>query len=530
MRNCLSFAAVLLAVSVSSPATARADDFTDKVAKLTGVDTPQSQAIDKDVAQLLKNYDALMAQFKASQPSSKGRYLDQANDVFKRVLERAQAGADLRAQTAVQQRCVAGAANAAGGGGATSPYLCGAVRSAKPGSEPNDPWTVCACARQYVTGVAREIATIPARANGFIGRITEYDPISDYSSPPITAQSLAQRFKIAAHPVDPDALVAAELVTSFKWEARDAQRRIAEAEANTHRPGATTVPFRSPQAQAGALLQPAKRNAYYQVQEAGRRLWDVQWEETIMEIDVAQAAHNQQQARSQKDFKAKADAIMWRHDEQLRLAKSDYSLRNQLLRNQFAEQAALCPPSDAPEKGIVDAVIQQARRIASTFFEVRNRLIADMEAWKTFGLKDGAGTTLEAGVWNYQDEDFAKYIVKTFALAGRFKDGIPFWALSSRGVGELEPKCVQFGYFMGNAAEGYPLGSTPEQWHAAWGGTQEQLHAAWEAYNARLLAAVQRRYPEAVDIGSQISLLFTQVSRGQESEQVVSGASAGESP
>lgn len=523
-------AAVLLVAAVLFARAAQADDFAHQVDQLTGADTSQTRAMDSDLAQLLSHYDALMAQFEATTDSSKSSYLDQAKKVLDQASTQARNLADLRAQAAVEQKCPVTSGGGATGDSGTSPYLPDVVRSAVPGDQPNDPWAVCVAARQYVLGVMQEIAALRQRAQAFVGQdrdISEY-PVAS----PVTevVAIIATPPGIIATAFNPPAPLEIENFASnpfggiFSLYTQQAQRVLAAARVEDHvegLEGTATDPFRTPDARIGAMLQPAKRRAYYDVQQAAALLWFLSQKEASFRLAVAEATLVRRQSDAASKFAAEVTQI--REAFEAEWPEQQWQEHDEEFKNSIA---SLCSRANAAERPVFDEAVNQARAIARVLFETRRRLIADLNAWKTFGLKDGAGTTSESGTFNYQDEDFGKFIAETMrlnerALEHHWEAGLRFFVPASHGAGPFvpgdRPSCVEFGYFLDDPTVIYP---------------QSTDQAAWDSFNARVLAAVQQHYPEAVSAGgdSGLWLTFTEAGKNQEEEEDVSGAGIGQSP
>ncbi len=527
MRRLLCLAA-LAAAMLLRPGGAEADEITERAARLTGIDTPESQAADADVAKLLVSYDRLIAQFSATKDRSKSRYLDEARQTMDRALARAREAADRRANAIVGRQCLASPASAAANAdSAFSPYLCSAVRQADGSNNPNDPWVVCACAHQYLLGVEQEIAAIRQRARSYVGQSlpSALDNYADYPSPPLTPDEIAKAFGRDG-PLDTDGWITAADAASFASLARQTQRELARLEILSHEPGAPTPAtsfFQSSFGRTVAALQPAKREAYHRVQQAVALLWALARKEARYALLIAEEALHRRQAVAYADFKSKWLAINEAFEAKWPVYERDAhsaELRQAL--------AGLCSASDAAAAPVIDEAVGRARLIASSLYDTRRRLVADTEAWKAFGLKDGAGTTVEPGLWNYRDEDFARFITETFVLEPvlplPLSAGDPQTAALMFQVPPFhqpvldEPRCVEFGYLMADPSAGYPRDAYDRQ--------------AWDAYSQRVLAAVRQYYPEAVAAGgdSGMWLRFPVPSAGEEEQRIVSGAGTGESP
>jgi len=552
--------AAALAVAALTPAAAAADDIVDRIDRLTGVDTPESENLDKaadaavaEAAKLKDEADEASREAAAEiDPETVKKALEtgdlsalmvdtpeaqhardlvsQSEQRMNDAYEQAQAAADARAKAAAEQRCVASAGAAApAGSGRNSPYLCAAVLAAEADAEPNDPWEVCACARQYLEGVSREIETIRQEAASFVGQLLPrgYDPANpDWQ--PLTEEETAQ-YVPAGAPIDTQSFATGVDIPSFRGLAQEAQRTIAKARIWNAVAGHQTVPFTDSFGQTYASLQPAKRNAYYLVQQAARQLWSTAQDEAVLAMVVAFETYEHWRAGADRSFIEKRDAI----EAALEAARESnpYDLDVQPYIDQTIE---LCRQSNEAELPNVDAGVNAARRVAADLYRLRARLIADMEAWRTFGLNDGAGTTVEAGIWNYMDEDFSIFIVQELQLSHYVNIGlaIPFQMQEvDKGLtinfetthvlptlAWNTPECTPWAYYMPDPAAGYPYAS-------------ETIDtAANDAYQQRILEALQARYPETERAGSAIWLRFALDREGQVASQTVSGAGEGEGP
>jgi hypothetical protein len=551
-RSAVVVAVVLAPLTWLLESPAALDVIDEKaVAALTGVSTPETEILDKEVARLLEQYDALQAKYRAEsssfsrapgadlkkQSSDLQQLYRQSVEVQKQALERANEAGDKRALAAVEQRCVAASQHQSSmpKDTAASTYLCSAVRIGGAKSGPNEPWDVCSCVRQYVLGARQEIDDLHTRARQFIGQhAVQNGPMTfsfDQMKRFVHEKSYPKPYAITVDDVssafEPAQNVSVDRLTSnspggFGWAAQKTQRNLARSRVLRHDPAQSNnppAPFRDKADIDAAQLYPAKRFAYNDVQDAIRRLWWLHQKEALFQLMVLQETVVDRQRQARAAFITKAGVL----ENRLELGwQPDPAL--------VAETKNLCERSDRDEARFVDETVNRVRAIVSHLKDVRRRLMHDGDAWKTFGDKDGAGGGNEAGIWNYPDKNFAKFIETTFAIEGNSVQNVEFLipvgrtvprtALFRRGWVEFtRPECIEFNYLDPQLGVGYPtplplrvidngtghpvyaiadqqIGLAQQQM------TEDQEKAVIAEYVGRLRLAMRKRYPETAGIDS----------------------------
>jgi hypothetical protein len=551
MRSCASIAAVFLLAPMLLFANARAADIIEVVGKLTGVDTSQSQGIDREVDKLVEAYREVNAKFLATPVGSeRGKLMAEADRLLTQALTQAEEAGKLRAQAANNQRCLAPAsANDSSGGGDTSSYLCGEVAGAQPGDTPNDPWTVCACGRRYMAGLRGEAEAISHRATAFAGMrwpLRSYHG-GDYLFPrtdPLSAEDVSFFFNAGVVPASDryigrvGAEGAGDGSYSYLRLAEEAQEKVARLSVHQRTSDLVDVGkayFSSPEDQALGLLRPATRDVYFRVQEAVRWLWTLYQREAALRMAAIEEMLVSQVEKVERPFVDQMWA-MWQSIEE-----EDLPEEQRYARVREAEKNA-CPGWVAGMMPHIEKAISAARGVASDLYVTRRRLIADAKAWKTFGLKDGAGSGPEAGI-EFNDEDFAQFIAQTLdlnslpfgsaldlPLAVDLKNGWTFWVPSAVSQDSFGPWCMWPGFFLLDPLGGYWRAESSSQSYGYWlpGGPD-----ATPAYNALVLKAAQARFPdiETIDgFSGPAWLRFPKDAEAQVSEAVVSGAGVGQGP
>jgi hypothetical protein len=554
MRLRPSVTAAFLLASMLSFANARAEDFIDVVRKLTRVDTPESQAIDQEVDKLVETYIELNAKFLATPIGlERGKLMAEADRLRTQAVVRAEEAGKLRAQAANKKLCLAPSAGGSSVGGQTSSYLCGSVGGAEPGDTPNDPWVVCACGRRYLEGLRGEAEAISRRAAGFTGTrwpVRSYHS-GDYQYPrtdPLSAEMVALFFEPGVVPASDRYIGRLGLGTqgvgeggwSFLTLAEHAQKQVARLGVHQRTSDLVDVGkgyFATPEAQATGLLRPAKRDVYSRVQEAVRLVWTLHQREAALRMAAIEEALVGEVEKAERPFVEHMGAILQPiYEEDLPYEDRDAKIRE-------AEKNA-CPGWVAGMMPHIEDAIAAAREVAAELYATRRRLIADAEAWKTFGLKDGAGSGPEAGT-EFNDEDFAQFIVQTLGLnplpfgsgldlppIDRLETGWTFWVPSAVSQDGFGPWCMWPGFFLSDPLAGYwrVEGSSNAYSYGDWSPGDPD---AAPAYNALVLKAAQARFPEIETIdghGGDMWLRFPPETEGQVSEAVVSGAGVGQGP
>jgi hypothetical protein len=552
MRRLLAALLLSAVVPLIAPA-ARADDFADQVDRLTGVDTPASLAVDKEVLALLKALSAAQAEA-SSLPLGPDRRkaVAEASALEKQGLDRALAAGELRATAANEQRCLALSSKALPpGSGPTSGYLCEAVRSAQAGGDANDPWLVCACTRQYLLGVNAELEAIRARAGSFAGirRVTREgeqedgyfkltpdgiisvtlsgEPAPDvWFREPVTADEIVRLFGAEAGKGGGDP--AKPRGWDFLNLARQAQRQVAQLhffQQATGQPDLGKRYFATPKDRELALLTPAKRDAYARIQDAIRTLWHLHQLDGAFRLARIEQRLTEQARAAEGPFLLRMDGIAADIGNRQDLDDDEKNAAWQ------KAKATHCPAFVAARKREIESAIDEARAAVQEVYGVRRRLQGDAVAWKAFALKDAAGTGDQAGI-PYRDEDFGRFIGETLGLdpatfsaqnvdAGKLETGWTFFVpsylrpLPRATEGGNSPWCSWADFFFQDPAAAYWKSDSAED---------------VDAYNRRLLAAAQAQIPEVETISGSIWLRFRIDAQGHESEAVVGGAANGEQP
>jgi len=559
MRVLLPGAAVLM---LAAPlGVACADSFADQVTALTGSDTPESEAVDREVEDLILEYQKADAKFIAEPVGpAKAKLLAEAEKIRGQALERARAAGTLRAEAANRERCLApDAGGAATGGGATSSYLCGAVSDAVAGETPNDPWMVCGCARRYLEGLRGEVEAISERAQGFAGQSwpTETQWSVDFQfrrSAPLAAETVSAYFDSDLFPasdrhigrIGPRGTIGGDGGWSFLVLAEQAQQRIAQLSVYERTTSVTgQVAFANPMQHEHALLIPPKRDAYFRVQEALRWAWLLYQREGALKMAAIEEQLVEAVEKAERPYHERMGAV--------RTAIHADENRSWLDRHADDREAdrKSCPSWVANLMPQVEEAIASARSVAAEVYKARRRFLADAEAWKVFGLKDGAGTGPTPGSGQeFNDQEFAQFILETLGLSplpfgsglgndpligSRLETGWTFWLPAPVSQEVFGPYCMWPGFFLSDPIAGYwqPVdldGPYADPSYGYWNGADGDQAAT---YDAMVLKAAQARFPEMEEIGGHGGpawLRFDLETKGQVSEAVVSGAGVGQGP
>jgi hypothetical protein len=155
-------AILCLGLALGAAPSARAQSTIDELAALTGLETPASQALDKEAQKLLAERLEVQAQVREriAKRQPVGDLSNRMSELVRAAYAKAEAAADERAKAALEQRRKPLAA-AAGPG--ASPRLCAAVAAGGAERGENDFWTVAACVRQYLAGLKEELDALRAR-------------------------------------------------------------------------------------------------------------------------------------------------------------------------------------------------------------------------------------------------------------------------------------------------------------------------------------------------------------------------------
>jgi hypothetical protein len=543
----------------------------EEAAALTGINTAESERLDRESEELLARSKKLQTEADAipAQPRSKIDYKlmlerlkkGDRSALFETTPEQEQArqraaqiavqvgalrdqayakrrdAADKRAQAALEQRCVVPAATATPArGAATSTNLCGAVQAGRVEGEANNPWTVCSCALQYLRGVNNEILALQERAKELVGKQVFGDVNCVWRHPgwsgptggcgpshQITSADIDKAFR-TNEPLDALAVIDTPF-RGFKWAAQETQRALASAAAQrgeliNHQP-----PL--------AMLQSAKREAYFQIQNFVGRAWELHKKQAFFTLSILQKTIIDRKQEAWDKF----------HKEAIELSHRAASDGGPWLSGDpkwGPAEENLCSSSDAIAERVVNDAVTQARAIAAELKATRERLVREMEIWKLFGAKDGAGGDPDGGHANYRDIDFAEFIVSTFVrepktndeLTRNFPAGVTALEISipefheplrSQLLSSYTPKCIPFAHFLPDPTAGWPPpdpvapvyddSGRIQEYHVPKGTkhypSEDEIRALFDAHFKRLLAALQQRYPETTSVGAQIGFRFS---------------------
>jgi hypothetical protein len=325
---------------------------------------------------------------------------------------------------------------------------------------------------------------------GLFGRNSGYTVVK----PTVLHRPDIERIFRRNEPLVSDAFIRVEY-RGYLWAATETQRHLARWQVLARDPGHANdpPPLADTTLRETALLVPARREAYHAVQEGVRRYWVEYLAEALLKTGILQQSVLEHQKLLYHAFEDDIAAFTSAHNE---------GGDNDLWGPYFAARCQAVDPRDPPYLAQAAANI---RAIVADLRATRRRLMADMQAWKTYGAKDGAGTTFSGGIWNHRDEDFGKFINTTFMSERETVTGIKFVLIPSRPFPPLlVPECYDFVWLLAdkeNALDG-----------------------------DKMLADVRRTYPEAEFANAAIGLNFPLAVARQVSRATVSGAGAAQRP
>jgi hypothetical protein len=404
-------------------------------AALTGVDTPESMALDKEAEKLVADRAKVIAEIKqrADKKQPVSDLQQQASKLVQQVYEKAQAAADARARAAVDQRCIKPSAEAAGGtaNSAASPFLCEAIRTASTTGE-NDPWTVCACARRYLLGLRKELDELRAGRETYLGKA-----VSDNGEPskyPLTAQEVDNLFRMAETiETDPSFGAATYDAPDRTLEAlsRRAQRRLAQDRVDALLRGESPK-SRTLQDLLGTNgLNAPKHQAYAYVLRSLTLFWDLHRRGALLRTHVLQQAVDERRsAEYQASFSEQRKNDDGRNDLLTAIPNPPPDISYSAIEPKVQKiveashdmAVAIDRRYDAMEYPYDVSTAQAFRAIVAPIRETRLRLKTDAEAWNKFAAKDGAG-----GGGNSR-EDFAAFVEQQFVTPWDLTVVLPSWS------------------------------------------------------------------------------------------------------
>ena len=475
-----------------------ADDPTDAWDKLTGVSTAQSDALGKRATDLATEYVQLQARRKVSTDRNEQIEIYQRSpELLKQAQQAALDEAKARAHAAVEQRCLqTGPATSAAADPIASPFLCAAVRGGATSAA--GPWDVCACARQYLDGLNKEIKDVQTRAQQFVGQ-------QDFAGV-ITAQRVSTEF-----PSDSPFFTgpaAYDPAIEFEREALQIQDELVIRTLHTEEG--------FPPGKAGftpafwddiAHMRRAQAEALRNVQGGVGLLWKLHQSEARFGLGILEQTVEQRQKLLRGDFQSANEAagtnLVGNQDWDTRWAAYE------------AQIAPFCDRANSVENPFVGQTVQRVRAIVNQLKDVRQRLVDDMNDWKNFTLNATPGAIVIPGSSTTpgvdSGEDFAKFIQDTFASTTlTFTIPTSTGGLQSLHADEKEwrgpANCRAFAYYL-NPIE----------------------RDAGRAV-AGIATAVQARYPEAkygcCEVGTGISTISLTY-KTDESKQIAEGAAPG---
>jgi hypothetical protein len=403
--------AVMAMFVVASPGAGAAPP--EDPAALTGVDTPESIALDKEVEKIVEDRAKLIAQVKDrdAKKLQTSDLLQQASSLVRQAYDKAQAAADARAKGAVEQRCIKPSEEPAGtsDGSVASSFLCEAARrAAGPGGE-NDPWTVCSCARRYLLGLRKEIDELRSRRDSYVGKAISDDNI--VSKHPLTAEEVNNLFRMR-ETIEADPGFGDDSHFTLEALSRQAQRQLSRDRTDALLRGQLPKPRILQELLGRDGLDRPKHQAYAYMLGSLTLLWAVHREETLLRTRILQQAVDERsEAESESSFSEQ------KKNWEAHAPSGD-----------DAETIAIARRYDAREFPFILSTAQALRPIVATTRETRLRLKADAEAWNRFAARDGAG-----GGANWRD-DFALFVEGDLMTPWSLMVGLPPWRVDwSRG-------------------------------------------------------------------------------------------------
>jgi len=409
-RRRIDWAAALALVLLAPIATpsATAGTAPDDAMALTGVSTPESEAIDNEIQKMVEERAKLVAA--AQERSRKGQpttdLMQQAASLVREAYKKAEVAADARAEAAVVQRCIKPSedAGSAGSSSASSSFVCSAVLAAKGNSGTNDPWTVCTCARRYLIGLKKELDELRAGRSRFVGkRVASSTLVSTYD---LTQADVDGRYRMDQS-IEIVPAIGDRDDGSITGFSRRVQRQIARNRVEGLFSARPPRPVTLQDVLGVDGLDPTKHSAYIRVQQALRLTWEVRRNGTLLQVGLMQQAVNERQDREWTASYLAQKAIWAAH---------------RIPSEGDPESIALARRYDAMLYGYLQGTVPDIRSIAAKIREARYRLRSDAEVWKNFAASDGGGGGPE--------EDFARYIQNQFMIEWSLMVGMPPWRAS----------------------------------------------------------------------------------------------------
>jgi hypothetical protein len=404
VRACAAvFAALFL---YSAPLPLQAATTADDLSALSGVSTSESEALDKEadklvedslkakadaaaafkeaqakidpkkVAEALKRGDTSVLSQQSPEEQHARELMAQAEQLAKQAAAKAEDAAAKRANAALEQRCMApsAASSTPAGDPQASSYLCSAVRAGGAKTGRNNPWELCACMRQYLTGLQKDYDSLQSRVQRFVGQ-------SHIGMGTITAEQVEQTFKrqYSRH-VPPERFIA-QATNAFEQDARGIQKDLARGRINKLITGRGYTP-----SDFDTFLL-SRRGAYQEVVNAQREVWKLQQIESDWQRGIIDQDNVTRQRRLSEAFAAAAGAVTARHPSEFQ----DWDDANSFK----VELEALSKSSDERDYRYIEDAAAKLRTMVGVLRDVHRRFDHDTTDWKNFAAKDGENPSAE---------------------------------------------------------------------------------------------------------------------------------------
>lgn len=356
----------ILLAQITPPASPSGDD----VAILTGVSTPQSEGLDKEVETLFAQQAKLRAEMREQirKRQSTTDLSQRISGLTRPIYQKSGEAADMRAQAAMEQRCVSPPPDSVPADPVASPYMCRAVLAVAASSGGNDPWTVCACARRYLVGVKKEIEDLRSRSDKYVGK-RRPDSSGVVLTEPYTAAEVKGIF-LFDQTIDVDH----PFRDTFEALARRVQRELARDRVQgllEDRP--PTVKSESDYF-GGDKFELARETSYTAVRSGLELLWRLYRTDAQMEVGLLQQAVNE---RFEREFEAALGEA-----KRIR-ANNDADEAEPLI-------IGMSRRVDQSQYPYVEETARALRAMSTRIRETRRRLLRDARAWTNFVAKDSS--------------------------------------------------------------------------------------------------------------------------------------------
>jgi hypothetical protein len=469
--------ALVLGASLPAPLGATPNEDADKQ---TGADTPQSQALAKELQGILDQRVKIQAQMRElinkRQPITE--LSKQMSEMVRAAYKKADELADARAKGAVDQRCVKPPEtqqSTAAASGASS-FVCPQVLAGG-ASGGNDPWLVCACTRRYLIGAKKELDDLRRNFEPLIGRaLPDSTNTVGY---PLTAEELHSRLR-NKEIIDPDELPEKTMLPMVQRVQRELARDRVQASLSDKQPRPRDLAdlFNDPEGLAST-------RAYGQlaVQNAIALVWTVQMQAALLQSLLLQQSIDVRLGEERMRSGAEEDPLLKDH------VTDD------------APFMAIAARYDRKAWPFIQSKAQELRALVAELKETRLRLLRDATLWKDFSAGDGSmGVSI-----GYGDPSFANFIVRRFM--GDWGLGVYFVSWRGNWVGPTS--------YMQNREWMYLLpGANPDD------------------YPASVTRALQQFLPEARvnDSGGLVLSHRVTTNERETLQATASGANEGQSP